>query len=77
MSGRTHHRRAPGVEQARKEVRVLKQEREFLKKQQSSSRRKKGLGELLPAHRGGEDEFFYPAYVPDARRFQERLLRLA
>ncbi|HEX2738935.1 MAG TPA: IS3 family transposase, partial [Rubrobacter sp.] len=25
-----------------------------------------GLGELLQAHRGGEDELFYPAYVQDA-----------
>jgi transposase len=66
----------------RKEVRVLKQEREFLKKARqalatSSSRRKRGLGELLQAHRGGEDELFYPAYVQDAGFFQEWLLRLA
>ena len=67
----------------RKEVRLLKQEREFLKKAReafgsSSSRRKRGLGELLPSHRGGEDVLSYPAsYVQDAWRFQERLLRLA
>ncbi len=66
----------------RREVRTLKQEREFLKKAReafgsSSSRGRKGLGELsLPAHRGGEDDLFYPAYVQAARRFQERLLRL-
>lgn len=34
----------------RREVRVLKQEREFLKKLPSSLRGRKGLGELLQAH---------------------------
>lgn len=44
----------------RREVRTLKQEREFLKKAReafgsSSSPGRKGLGEFLQAHRGGED----------------------
>jgi transposase len=60
----------------RREVRVLKQEREFLKKAAVGSRRRKGLGEFLRAHRGGQGEFPRPAYVPDARCFQERLLRV-
>lgn len=66
----------------RREVRVLKQEREFLKKAReafglSSSRGRKGLGELLlQAHRGGEDQLPRPVHLPDARRFEERLLRL-
>ena len=38
---------------------------------------RKGLGELLQAHRGGEDELPRPVRVPDAAgRFQERLLWL-
>jgi transposase len=40
----------------RREVRVLKQEKEFLKKAPLySSQRRMGLGELLSPHRGGED----------------------
>lgn len=35
-----------------------------------------GLGELLRAHRGGEDELPRRAHVPHARGFEERLLRL-
>jgi putative transposase len=35
-----------------------------------------GLGELLQAHRSGEDELFRPADVPHARGFEKRLLRL-
>jgi len=60
----------------RRENKTLRQEREFLKKRPSSSRGRKGFGELLQAHRGGEDELPRPACVPDAGRFQERLLRL-
>jgi transposase-like protein len=50
----------------RREVRLLKQAREFLKEAgeafgSSSSRRRRGLGERLPhAHRGGVNELFYP-----------------
>ena len=57
----------------RKEVRVLKQEREFLKKA-AVFLAKDELGDLLQAHRGGEDELSYPSYVPDAKGFKERLL---
>jgi transposase len=66
----------------RREVRVLKQEREFLKKAReafgsSSSRRRMGLVELLlQTHRGGEDELFYPADMQDARGLKERILQL-
>ena len=63
----------------RREVRVLKQDRcaHRLNPPLSSSRRRMGLGEFLQAHRGGEDELFYPTDVPDAGRLEERLLRLA
>jgi hypothetical protein len=62
----------------RRENRTLEQERELMKKAApSSSRWRKGLGELLlRAHRGGEDELPRPTDVPHARGFQERLLRL-
>ena len=61
----------------RRELRVLKQEGEFLKKAAPSSLRgRKGLGEPLQAHRGGEDELPRSVHVPDARRFEERILRL-
>jgi len=42
----------------------------------SSLRGRKGLGELLQAHRGREDEISHPVHVPVARRFEEWLLRL-
>ncbi len=63
----------------RREVRVLKQERDFLKKAReaearSSSRRRMGLGECSQAHRGGEDGLSRPGRVPDARRIHKRLL---
>jgi len=49
----------------RREVRVLRQERDFLKKAAlPSSPGRMGLGELLQAHRGGEGEFPRPADVP-------------
>ena len=60
----------------RQENRTLKQERDFLKKRPSSSRGRKGLGELLQAHRGAEDELFHPADVSGVRGLKERLLRL-
>ena len=66
----------------RRENNTLRQEREFLKKTRSalatsSSRGRKGLGELLlQAHRGGEDKLPRPVHVPHARGFDERLLRL-
>ena len=65
----------------RREVRTLKQERDFLKKARSalatsSLQGRKGLGELLQAHRGGEDELPRPSHVPHAGGFEERLLRL-
>jgi hypothetical protein len=42
----------------------------------SSLRGRKGLGELLQAHRGGEDELPHPVDVPHARGLEEWLLRL-
>jgi transposase len=65
----------------RRENKTLRQEREFLKKARSalatsSLHGRKGLGELLQAHRGGEDELPCPIHVPNARGFEKRILRL-
>jgi transposase len=46
----------------RRENRILREEREILKKAlKPSSQRKRGLGERLQAHRGGEGQPFDPA----------------
>jgi transposase len=48
----------------RKENKILRQEREILKKAlRPSSRRKTGSGERVPAHRGGEGYSLYPYAV--------------
>jgi putative transposase len=60
----------------RREVKVLRQERDFLKKPQPSSPGKMGRGELFSTHRGGEGELLCPADVPHAGRLLQRLLWL-
>src|SRR5919107_3918062 len=64
-------------EALRKENRVLREEREILKKvSRPSSRKRTGRGECFSAHRGTEGHSLCPEAMPRARRFEERLLRL-
>ena len=61
----------------RRENKVLREEREILKKVlRPSSRRKTGLGEHLQIHRGGEGHLLRPCAMPHARCLSQRLLRL-
>ncbi len=65
----------------RRENRVLKQEKEVLRKARQawarpSSPGKTGSGELLPPHRCGEGELPGLCFMQDARGVEERLLRL-
>jgi transposase len=61
----------------RKENRILREEREILKKAlRPSSRKRTGPGECFSAHRGTEGHSLCPEAMPRARRFEERLLRL-
>jgi len=61
----------------RREVRVLKQERDFLKRAlRPSSPGRMELGECIQAHRGGEGTLFCPADVSDPGCFPLWVLRL-
>ena len=61
----------------RRENKVLREERQILKKAlRPSSQRKTGLGELLSAHRGGEGHSLCPHVMPYAWCLPQWLLRL-
>ena len=61
----------------RKEVRVLRQEKEILRKAwRPSSREKTGSGEAVRAHRRGEGQLSDLATMPRTSGLKERLLRL-
>jgi transposase len=60
----------------RKEVRVLREEREILKKQPPSSHARR-RGELVSVRRRGEGELLSRPAVPRARGVHQRLLCLA
>src|SRR3954454_11003689 len=61
----------------RRELRVVTEEREILKKPRPSSPRKAGLGEDLRVHRGEEGRPLDPDHVSRARRQPLGLSRLA
>ncbi len=61
----------------RRENKILREEREILKKPQPSSRRKTGPGERLQAHRGGEGQPLRSATVQASWCLSLWLLRLA
>ena len=60
----------------RKENKVLRQERDILKKPRSSSPERTGVGELLQAHRCGEDQLFRLYAMQGFEGLKERLLLL-